>query len=927
MLVIVCAGVCVPAAAQPAAPAPAPAPAAEPEAADARDAPLATRLVRFYDFEETDDAGLKIGRSLSDAPEWYPIGRDPQESDPAFLRQPLHEQLRQRRHYPAFGEVRMDDRAARSGEYALYLGLRGGNVGAFVEVGAVPAVPGSDYQVSASVRTDQLRNDGAFVSAYYIDARGRRIAGSVNRRGPIKTDGRWQTVAVSLPGDVPAAAWIGIELEVLQPTPKTDHPLGAEQVVLPDIRGGAWFDDIAVWQLPNVRVGTQSPVNIIRAPDQPELSVAVRDLSGRRLVSEATIYGADMKPLVTDTRRVGAGSPGNWVWRPQLPGYGWYRVDLTTRETQGPAAGQAVARTGAAFLYLPAEPRSMGPADRARFGLVVERASPVELALLDRVLEGASLHAATLSAFHRRATLGDMSQQQAPIDQAIERVIEGGRELTLSLDPLPIELAQAIGTGGGDAIAAAATHREQWEAYLTPVVMRHGQRIRRWQAGSAQDADTYFVRSLPRAAADFDRSLRRLAPEPIAVLPWSIDQAPRDDLGGGFAYAMSVPVGVTPEAIGDYLKRWDRGRVSLELQTPSAADVPQGHRVRDLALRMIHAWEHQPGAIHLPRPWAAAGERREALVPDPLLGVFTNVAHRLAGRRVVGRLALGPGLECRILDGAPGGMLVAWNRSAPADAELEMYLGSSPVAVDVWGNRTPIPASDGNHRLPLPRTPIFIEGIDADLALFRAGFRLDEPLIESAQGVHPRTITLTNPFGRTISGRLMIDGPAAWRAGPATHFFSIAAGKSVELPVGLSFPISEVAGHKKLSARARFRADQPYDIRLKTPMELGLPGIDFQATLAMVEGRTPGTKDVVVSTVITNESDTEVSLYAFASLAGHPRLERAIPALESGESAVRSFRFTDAADAIAEHAVRTGVRENNGPAILNKLLRLDDFRQ
>jgi len=885
---------------------------------------LATRLVKLYDFEDTDDAGQKIGRSLSDAPNWYPIGRDPQEADPAFRSQPLHAELEHRRHYPAYCDVRMDDQAAHAGDYAMLLGLRGGNVGAFVEVGAVPAVPGSDYQVAAALRTDRLETAGAYLTAYFIDARGRRIPRTDQTVGPIRTTGKWRTVAVTLTGDVREAAWIGIEVQLLQPAPTPDHPLGDEQVIRPDIRGALWFDDLAVWQLPHVRVTTQSDVNIIRAPQRPQLSIAVRDLSGQRLVAEAVLYDEAMRPLRTDVRRVGAGSPGDWKWTPKLPGYGWYRVELRARETQGSAAGRVIARTGGAFLYLPPE-KTMGPADRARFVLAAEDASPTELALIEPTLAATDLHATLLSAFNPQATLGDLPHQQAGIDRAIERVLDAGRQITLSLEPIPIELTQSLGLDAADALAAARKKPDQWLSYFTPVAMRHGQRVRRWQVGSARRPDVYFDDHLADAAERFRHMLHRLAPEPVTVLPWSLDQAPRTDLGDGFAYAIDVPAGIRPEELADYLQPWrDAGAdTTLELAVPSAANVAHPRRATDLALRMIHAWQQQPDAIALRRPWTAAGRREQALVPDPLLGVFTNVAHRLADRRVVGRLPVSPGVECLILDGAAGGMLAIWNRQAPPDASLDMYLGPEPVAIDLRGNRTPIPETNGSHRLTIPRSPLFIEGIDADLARFRAQFRLEPNFITSAQGKHERTLTLANPFDRTISGNLTITGPEGWQAAPATHFFSVAAGRAIELPVALSFPISEVAGHKQLTARARFRADKAYDIDLATPLELGLPGIDFNASLALVKGQTPDTSDARVTAVITNEGQTTVSLHVFASLAGHPRQERSIPALEPGESAVRSFRFQDADEQLQQYPLRTGVRENNGPAILNHLLHLN----
>src|SRR5690606_20219914 len=125
----------------------------------------------------------------------------------------------------------------------------------------------------------------------------------------------------------------------------------------------------------------------------------------------------------------------------------------------------------------------------------------------------------------------------------------------------------------------------------------------------------------------------------------------------------------------------------------------------------------------------------------------------------------------------------------------------------------------------------------------------------------------------TITGQVQILGPQGWRITPRQMHFSIPPGQSVELPVHMVFPVSEVAGYKRLEARVDFVADQPYQADLYAPMELGLRNIQFDASLSYQRGPHGGQVNAVVTQFIANLGDTPVSLYAFAQTAGFARQE------------------------------------------------------
>ncbi len=880
------------------------------------------RLVHQFDFEETDNY-----ESLPK--NWFIIGRPAETSDSRFFREPLHHEMMERPGYPTFSVVRFDTEHTVSGNRSLYLGLNGGNAGAFLEVGAIPAVPKSDYLVTATVRTDALIRSAAYLSAYFIDHEGNRIDASVVETRPINTLSEWTQVAIKLRGDSEGAVWIGLEVAIRQPRRHKNDPLGQQRILLQDVEGGAWVDDIGVWQLPRIEVASQSKVNIIRAPDTPRLPITVRDLTGQSLTVELTAYDHRLQPAAVSVQELGPGAPRHWTWEPDLPGYGWFLVDMKVRDqTLGNAPSRApVARTFGAFLWLPAT-QQLHPMDAARFQIIAQDLPADEYKLLPDLLEGTDIRSIVLSVWDHDTDLGNIEDRKDQVDSMMQWLYLSGRTAALSLDPIPKALAASMNSPAVDPITVLGAERSQWIAYLTPTLLSHGQRISRWFLGSPDQAYAFYDPNLPAVTENVIEQYSALAPTPELVIPWRIDQSRRRDVSDDLYYLLDVPPGVPADQMPAYLEQWDdiRDKLTLSLREPPANQMTHERRVTDLAIRMLTAWEQQPGAIAVSKLWTSAAQRQSALAPDPLLGVFANIAHQLAGRRIVGDLNMGEGVKVCILDGPAGPALVAWAQQPGADASrMNLFLGPNPVAVDVWGNQTPIPLYDGKHRYDVPETPIFITGIDPKLALFRGGFTIDQPFIESTQSEHERILSLTNPWPMTISGHMRITGPEGWVSKPTRQYFSIPSGRSVQIPVALSFPVSEVAGPKNLTARLEFTADQPMLIDLALPIEVGLEDVTFNATIALVPGKEPGTEDASAAAVVTNTGTETLSLYVYANLRGHPIQEKIIAELDPGQTAVRRFNFPGAGEALRSSAIRLGVREVNGPRILNQRLSVDEL--
>lgn len=883
------------------------------------------RLVRFFDFDERDEDNFEdLPRS------WYIIGRPAETSDPNFKLIEHHQQMTAKRGYPAFNEVRFDDRQHVSGKESLYLQLRGGDVGAFLEVGSQAAVPDSDYLISAKVRTQNLEHAHASLVAYFVDEAGRRIEASATTSEPVRTSGRWDDISVRLKGNFAHAAWIGCHVQVLQSRPDPDHLLGDQQIVLTDINGAAWFDDVAVWQLPHVQVSTNSQVNLMRAPKRAVLDLSVRDLTGQQIQADTRIYDLNMQMVARQQRPVGAGEPTRWRWTPDLPGYGWYLVDMLVTEP-GPDGSQSpIARTLGAFVWLaPALPSAMH--DKPRFMLIADDLPDEQLQLVPAMLAATGMQSVMIDGWDRSMsmTLG-MGQTADLRRQMIEDILVASPHTMMAFAPLPVELAQQPSVDLRSTFGAMQAPADVWMPYVRPILRSYGQRVERWPIGRINEQQAAFAPDLPRLLSQWSRHLRSVAPKPRIVLPWSAYQPARSDLPENTDFLIAVPGSIAPGQITEQFADWPArtglrgGDYWLVFDVPPATLVNHHRRATDLALRMIHAWQLDGARLALPKSWTRSLENRSATLPDPMLGVFVSVAQHLSGRKIVGELRPHPGVRCLILDGPAGGMLVAWNRNAdPQQAVLDMHLGSDPVVTDMWGNAESMPTRNGRHYLQLSKTPVFISKIDTKLALFRAGFAISPSFIRSTQEPHQRTMTLTNPWSRTLNGKLRLVGPKGWRFHPSSHVFSIASGRTIELPVQVSFPVFTTAGVKKLQARVDMVGEKHHNVLLTAPLEVGLKDVRFDASMTL-EHQPDDTTNAVVTCIVTNTGLQDRALYVFANLTGHRRQERIVPRLEPGQSVVRRFHFKDAGEQLLEHPIRAGIRETNGPAVINHLLSLDD---
>ena len=836
--------------------------------------------------------------------------------------------VRERPGFPNWNRSAFSKEFAHSGKESFMLPVGGGSVSARLVSGVIAAIPGSDYQIAAFVRTRGLKVSRARLVARLLDADGKTIERSEADTGLILAETGWRAVEAQLTGDFKGAAWIQIDLEVLQPAQFPNDPLApARPFVEPflvsaeDLSGAAWFDDIVVRHIPRLNVASASPTNIFLAPERPEIRFILRDLTGDALVGELTLTDESGAVVQHDTITTPPGG-GEIAWSPEPGGYGWRRAELDI------VAGGVVLQQGTvSYCWVP--PLGDFEDEEGRLGLIAEKTPPDRTALLPEIARRIDAGAVTLTVWDEWMHTGSAHSIASEIEPAVDALLDAGRETTFALRDVPAngDASELVGRRLIDLLG----HDELWNIALDPLVARFGQRVHAWRLGPGGDRDIVWTPGVSDALAISLERLSRYAPSPRWVLPVDVDQRIDPALLEANGFSAMIPIAAPNEAVAPLVERWLRapaegqsaGEVEFVLETqPHEIYGPRAGAVA-LAQRAILAWSAGARRLSIAQPWTHTGKAPGQIDPWPELAVWRTMGDHLRGRRYAGELPIAEGVRALILVDPSGTRcaVVAWDEHAePEQAVIALHLGEEPItAVDIFGNGKPIEMIDGIHTVTLSDSPVFIEGVDPGLILFHAGFRVEPELIPSSAKIHKVDIVIRNPFPTSISGRFRVVEPADWKINPRVHRFSIGPGAEQRFPAEVSFGVGELAGVKPVTLDVELSATKNYPrITLRTNIEVGLSNLEMQPTVFVdtVKDR------VVVTLQIRNLSDRAQSIEAYAMASGRPRQSATVSKLAPNDSAIRRFYFRGDAASMRGSTIRVGLLEIDGPGRLNGVVEI-----
>lgn len=922
----------------------------------------AGRVVRIYTFEEREFNASPIPA------DWFRAQDLPPE--------------RPRPGFPPYNAAEFDFDVVRPESHStasVKLPTKGGSTSLRLASRALPIFADADYLITAAIRTSALRHARASICARLLDAHGRPIPNTEIRSRSVVSPDRWELVWLEVTGGTAGAAYLQLDLELLQPEQLAtasgqELPLGRHQVWPQDFQGAAWFDDVAIFQLPRVELWAGGASGVVRAPEQARFTASVRDLTGESLQARLTLTDLDGAVVHRSERPL---SPGGetFEWSPSLPRFGWYRGVLEVL-----AEGAVVGTSVATITWLPepapsgSTPASIASPETTPFAIFAETL-PLKASLsLPPLLAQVGVRAVHLTLdldqvdrFNELAREPGSRTRELPLRQLLDALLAGGVDVGLTLPRVPLPLANELQVDPSDPLVlgdSPPTPTPAWAAWIQPMLDLYGQRIRRWQFGSIPEGLAWATPETDRRLRHIRTVLAASIPEPRLTLGWRADLnwpwTDRVQPRAFDALTLSVPFAYGIEGVAEAARRWQSA-----LDLPNARDMDLtfqveypppdlfGQRAAVIALiqrtallwhtlgsgRALSPQTPRGGArLAINTPWDLEDRLRPRLLPHATLGAWALLRERLSGRVPVGKLTTQPGIRALLFASRDAGdqsergpgLMIAWSSTATgASAVLTGHFappGGHLRLFDAFGNSSSLAPADpsGLFRIPLTDEPVYIEGVDTALARFTTGLALDAEFIPAVAAVHERALIVTNTFDVRINGEILLTGPLdaagrrLWTISPtAAMSFSIAPGQSASLPFSFSFPALQEAGPASIPAVVTLSTTRRYPpMRVNIPVTIGLADLDLQTSASL--GPTMSGPDAVIVATVTNNGSTPRTLQIDLVAPGLARQQQAISNLPAGESASRQFVLKDIAGSGAR--VRITLSDVDGPERLTRIL-------
>jgi hypothetical protein len=804
---------------------------------------------------------------------------------------------------------------AHSGQYSFRFDLNGGSLIYRYDPTQIPILAGARYRVEVYCQTTVLPNARAQLTAYFTDLDGHPLP-SVVRKSELYAAAAgnegWHKLTIDLDASDAKAAYLAVELGLLQPRIYSQRTLGDRTLLPQDIHGSAWFDDVSVAQIPQVTLGTDRPGNIFRLADPQKLTVVVNDLFTDDLQARLTLSNARGQLLYQRSGAVetaGAEVLGPTCMRlslslPKLPP-GWYHATL-----QMTSRGRDLGEQSADLIQL-ADTAEPVPPD-SRFGVIATALGPQELDQLPSILPLLAAGRVKIAVWSASET--DQEADSPTFDALLEDLEAEGITPTGCLIGLPPSLAEHL--GGKSWLRLLQTAPDQWEPQIDYLVSRHANHLESWQLGAdGSDAFVADPRMRKLYGLIYDQ-FSQLMHNPDLAMPWPAWY----DLGKQLpaTVALSVPPQVLPEEIPlymrDLLNQPDKGKHNFSVELELLGDeYGRDVRLRDLAQRVIFCIAGGADRIDLPLPFSVE-KRDDQLVIEPqeTFLIDRTLMRVLSGATFKGKARIKDGVEAMLFDRNGLGILALWSRGSQSQSQqLSLNLGPQPLKVDLWGNVTPLTrSSDQTVQIDVGPMPFFLVGIDGVSAQIRANVAFDQPLVESSFQPHTRQLMFQNPTKDVLSGMVRLRPPVGWSMTPATFQFTLNPGQEFNETVSIDFPYNSVAGEKAVTADFSLEGENGSNFSVPLSMKLGLSDVGMQS-LAMRDG-----KDILVQEMITNYSEGPIDYSAYATYPGVTRQERLVTGLQAGHTTIKLYRFKNV-KFIPGAKVHCGLRQLEGTRVLN----------
>ena len=870
---------------------------------------FAGRVTRAFGFEERDTNPLPVPRG------WYRAQHDPNVP-------------RDRPGFPIWNRAVLDYQSpAYSGIGSVQLPTDGGSTSLILRYGELSIFPSADYVISARVHTEGLVHARARLVATFIDKDGNELPDSQVSSDLVRSENGWTLLSVLLEGTEPEAAFIRLELELLQPEHQPRTRLTQDFTVWEqDFNGAAWFDDVIIAQIPMITLSAGATGNIAASHQPPTLDIHVRDLTGEAL--KTTVVVQDSTGTVIDSTSYEHGTARlKQSWTPDIQGFGWYNATLSVTSN-----GILVGRRNLDFAWAP-PPHDPLP---GAFRLGTTSTNPKLINAIPDIARSANVSGVDLPLWD--STTRTDAATPSPILKTIDTLVRAGLDVSLSIDEVPMDLADAAALDPDAVHELIVDHPPILMPALGPILDRYGQVVERWRLGQSDTLERADILA-PRLESALN-TLDPYIPGAVIAVPWAPDRTFEPELIiGSTALTVRAESAYSDRFFEDLVTSWNNARTeagnpkesALAIRIPTSQSDTSPRTARDraanLARRAVSAWwalasntqDPRAARVTLDDPFRIEPGKRGRITPAPELVVWRTLTDTLGSRIPIASIDLMDGVRA-LLCSPPAGStapsdaaLIIW-RDQPTDepTPLRIPLSMNPVrAIDIFGNTTNVPITRTTdlqlpaHEIEIKREPTIILDVNPELVATLGSLSFSPDTLDATSGIHTHDLILDNPYPFRIRGKIYIVEPGgytnqddqpidrSWEINPRVVRFVLDPGESLEQPINIAYSTAQIAGPKPLVFDVELSADQDYPL-IRVPKTIDLDSelleLDLNVTRQHADN---GDLYTVVDAQVLNRATEPVLIDVSAVAPRQPRQGSTINALEPQASAKREFLFKD----------------------------------
>lgn len=818
--------------------------------------------------------------------------------------------------YPRFLEPRIDESTGHDAPPSFHLALQGGNLGAVYVGREIPIDPRCTYRVVGWVRPRGLNHAGAFISAHYLAEDGSILPNTERRSDVVRDNGeQWVEVSIDLLPSSEHARWISLACRVEKPSIAGETSDSFQPIQHRDARGSAWFDDISVIRMPHVSLELNRPDGIFEKGEAPAASIQLSDIDGSGIRAELTLLDAEGRPV--EQREIDPSTLIGTVYKclfSQLD-YGRYTLRLTLHSDR-----HKLQSTERSFVVLADTPPNSGRAPSG-FGIVLDGKSMGHPKAMLRWMEVLKPDRVKVPVW--RADMNDETVLlgAAQFDHAVRSFHEKGIGLAAVLESPPAGLALQFPKGRRSLFHVLAEDPSLWRPYLAMVVTRYGLWVEHWQLGS-DAVDPLFDRDLLlRAVRNTVKEVRPLIGVARFVLPHSSDSPIDGQLDRGDLMTFAQPADRPAEQVARQLSEADHGINKgnwVTLQSLPSDRYERTSRLADFARGLLLARCHGADTVFTNIPWQSRTTANGVHIePTEELILFRTICGSLAGYRPVKPLRIGRDVEAWLLADESGrrGVVAAWARGeSPTPTQVRFDFGRDVESLDLWGNRSTHPRSEGGNDLTLTVMPILLNGIDPGIAQLADSLEIDEPSLPPRIETHERIIRLTNTTSSPLRGSIRFIAPTGWNLGASSFPVDVQPGVTATFPIRIRMPANQAAGDFELIGRLTAGiAGESLTLRVPVDVKTAELRVDV-AAVRDVDGYR-------VIQRVTNLTARPLDLKTSLISPDMARQWRTISQLGAGESVMRQYNVSESA-ASGSRPIRVSVEQVGGPIRHHTLLML-----